>query len=39
MDYELLIFEPASIGVQGLFLLFIIVVILDYIRSMIFSER
>lgn len=39
MDYELLIFEPASIAVQGLFLLFIIVVILDFIRTMIFSER
>lgn len=39
MDYELLIFEPASIGVNGLFIYFIIIVILDYIRTMIFSER
>lgn len=39
MDYEALIFEPASAGVSGLFVYFVIVVILDYIRTMIFSER
>lgn len=39
MDYEALIFEPASIAVGGLFLYFVIIVILDYIRTMIFTDR
>lgn len=39
MDYESLIFEPASAGVSGLFLYFVVVVILDYIRTMLFSDR
>lgn len=38
MDYESLIFEPAIAGVSGLFVYFCLVVILDYIRTMIFSK-
>ena len=39
MDYETLIFSPLSSAVSGLYVYFVIVVILDYIRTMIFSER
>lgn len=39
MDYESLIFESASAGVNGLFLYFVVIVILDYIRTMLFSDR
>lgn len=39
MDYESLIFGPATAGVTGLFVYFVIVVILDYIRTMLFSSK
>ena len=39
MDYETLIFESASACVPALFCYFVIVVILDYIRTMLFSDR
>lgn len=38
MDYEALIFETASSCVPALFLFFVIVTILDYIRTMLFSN-
>lgn len=38
MDYESLIFEPASAGVNGLFVYFVVIMILDYIRTMIFTK-
>lgn len=39
MDYESLIFDSMSNCIPALFLYFVIVVILDYIRTMLFSDR
>ena len=38
MDYETLIFSSASACIPSLFLYFVIVTILDYIRTMLFSN-
>lgn len=38
MNYELLIFGSASSAVPALFVYFVIVVLLDFIRSMLFSN-
>lgn len=38
MDYEDLIFSSASECVPALFVFFVIVVILDFIRTMLFSN-
>lgn len=38
MDYETLIFQSASSCVPALFLYFVIITILDYIRTMLFSK-
>lgn len=38
MDYESLIFDSASACIPALFLFFVIVTILDYIRSMMFDK-
>jgi len=39
MNYESLIFDSCSSAVPSLFGLFVIVVILDYIRTMIFKDN
>lgn len=39
MDYESLIFDSLQSAIPSLFGVFIIVVILDFIRTMIFSEK
>lgn len=38
MNYEFLIFSSASSCVPALFLYFVIITILDYIRTMLFSK-
>ena len=38
MDYETLIFQPAISAIPSLFLFFVVVTILDYIRTMLFSN-
>lgn len=38
MDYESLIFDGASIAVPALVVYFVIITILDYFRTMLFSN-
>lgn len=38
MNYETLIFESASSCVPALFVYFVVITILDYIRTMLFSK-
>lgn len=38
MDYESLIFDGASVGVPALVVYFVVITILDYFRTMIFSN-
>lgn len=39
MDYETLIFDSASACVPSLLMFFTVVVILDFLRTMLFSDR
>lgn len=38
MNYETLIFDSASSCVPALFIYFVVIMILDYIRTMLFSK-
>ena len=38
MNYEMLIFESASSAVNALVLYFVVIMILDYVRTMLFPR-